>query len=591
MRKKEEWLIQKCVEIENNEKTNTKEMYENIREIAGVKRPYRGETIKDKNGNILTDIDEVIKRWEEYVKELFNDIRGEKPEIRTEMSGPPILRAEVELAAKCMKKGKAVGDDGLMIEMVETAGDFAIEKITDLANKIYNTGYIPKMMQESSFIAIPKKEGTIECDKHRTLSILSQIAKLVLRIIMIRIRGKIHDNLDENQYGFRKGKGTRNAIFVLRMILERSIEVQKETYLCFVDFQKAFDTVKHNQLIEMLLDLQVDGKDIRMITNLYWDQRATVQVGDQKTNWIQIKKGVRQGCPLSADLFSLYGQRVVDELKDIEGIKVGGHNINNIRYADDTVLVADTEEKLQRLVNRLQEACNRKGLKINVNKTEVMGISKGDQRLPVNISLENKQINQVSSYTYLGSKITDDGRSDGEIRRRIGIAKTAYGRLKKILSNVRMNIEARLRIMKCYVWSKMLYGCETWTISKVMRDRLEAAEMWLLRRMLRIPWTAKMTNEEVRERAGVKREVIATIRARQLNFLGHILRENKLEKLTLQGKIEGRRARGRQRMKYMDSLLKDNNRISGMRELMRLAEDRKSWRSMIAHVKQDLALQ
>ena len=141
------------------------------------------------------------------------------------------------------------------------------------------------------------------------------------------------------------------------------------------------------------------------------------------------------------------------------------------------------------------------------------------------------------------------------------------------------------------MWSKMLYGCETWTISKVMRDRLEAAEMWLLRRMLRIPWTARMTNEEVRERAGVKREVIATIRARQLNFLGHILRENKLEKLTLQGKIEGRRARGRQRMKYMDSLLKDNNRISGMRELMRLAEDRKSWRSMIAHVKQDLALQ
>ena len=108
---------------------------------------------------------------------------------------------------------------------------------------------------------------------------------------------------------------------------------------------------------------------------------------------------------------------------------------------------------------------------------------------------------------------------------------------------------------------------------------------------VRIPWTARMTNEEVRERAGVKREVIATIRARQLNFLGHTLRENKLEKLTLQGKIEGRRARGRQRMKYMDSLLKDNNEINGMRELMRLAEDRKSWRSMIAHVKQDLALQ
>ena len=104
-------------------------------------------------------------------------------------------------------------------------------------------------------------------------------------------------------------------------ILERSLEAQKKTYLCFVDFQKASDTVKHTHLMEMLLDLQAD---------VYWDQRATVQVGDQKTNWIVIKKGVRQGCPLSADLISLYGQKVVDELEDIEGIKVGGHNINQI---------------------------------------------------------------------------------------------------------------------------------------------------------------------------------------------------------------------------------------------------------------------
>ena len=281
----------------------------------------------------------------------------------------------------------------------------------------------------------------------------------------------------------------------------------------------------------------------------------------------------------------------MDDLEEIEGIKLGGCNINNISYADDTVLVADTEEGLQRLVDALQEACNRKGLKINTSKTEVMGIQKGDQRLPVNIRLENQQIKQVEHFTYLGSRITEDGRSEGEIKRRIGIAKTAFGRLRKILTNVRMRMDVRMRIMKCYVWSTMLYGCETWTISKVMKDRLEAAEMWILRRMLRIPWTARMTNTEVRERAGVKKEIIATIRTRQLSFLGHILREDKLEKLALQGKIEGRRARGRQRMKYIDSLLKDINSVNGMRDLMRLAEDRKSWRSMIAHVNQDLALQ
>ena len=105
----------------------------------------------------------------------------------------------------------------------------------------------------------------------------------------------------------------------------------------------------------------------------------------------------------------------------------------------------------------------------------------------------------------------------------------------------------------------MLYGCETWTISKVMKDRLEAAEMWILRRMLRILWTARMTNIAVRERTGVRKEIVATIRERQLRFLGYILREDKHEKLALQGKIDGGRARGRQRTKYLDSLMEDIN--------------------------------
>ena len=112
-------------------------MFESIREITGMKRPYRGETIKDKNGNILTDIDEVLKRWEEYVRELYDDERGESPEIGREMSGPPILKSEVELAIKCMKKGKAVGEDEVMVEMVEAAGEFAVEKITELSKFKY----------------------------------------------------------------------------------------------------------------------------------------------------------------------------------------------------------------------------------------------------------------------------------------------------------------------------------------------------------------------------------------------------------------------------------------------------------------------
>lgn len=301
---------------------------------------------------------------------------------------------------------------------------------------------------------------------------------------------------------------------------------------------------------------------------------------------------MRQGCGMSPDLFSLYSQKVMDEMQDLEGVRVGGRNINNIRYADDTVLIADSEEKLQRLIDELQRACRDRGLTINLGpgKTEVMGLTKRNEDMPINITLEGTQITQVNRYIYLGTAITTDGRSGDEIVRRIGITKTTFNKMKKLLTNMSISMQTRLRLLKCFVWSVLLYGCEGWTLTERLKRRIEAMEMWCLRKMMRIPWTARMTNGRVMEVAGVKRELLGSIRARQLEFLGHLLRHDGLEKHVLLGKIDGRRARGRQRIKYVDSLLEDipdNLRIGG---LLQLAQDRERWRSMVAHVRKDMAL-
>ena len=275
--------------------------------------------------------------------------------------------------------------------------------------------------------------------------------------------------------------------------------------MCFIDLEKAFDTVKHGQMVETLKKYGVDEKDIRLIKNLYWNQRAVVKVGDDTSEWIEIQQGVRQGCVLSPDLFSLYTQLVMNELKDLEGVKIGGRNINNIRYDDDMVLISDSEEKLQVLMQKLSEECTKMGLKINESKTESMGITKASGRLPVNITLDGLGIKQVSSFRYLGSLVDEDGKCDTEIRTRIGMAKTNFGKMRGILTNMSLNTALRVRILKSYVWSTLLYGCESWTIKADMRRRLEATEMWFLRRMLRVPWTARRTNEEVLQMAGVSR--------------------------------------------------------------------------------------
>ena len=282
--------------------------------------------------------------------------------------------------------------------MISACGDFCIKTITKMANKIYDTGNIPNEMKKSIFIAIPKKAGTTECNMHRTLSLMSHITKIILKVVLERIKHKTIPEIAEQQYGFMKEKGTRNAIFILRMIAERAIEMQKDVYVCFIDYTKAFDKVKHKDLIDMLQQIGLDGKDLRLIRNLYWNQTAAVTINNNLTPWQEIKRGVRQGCPLSPDMFSLYSEIILRDIEGEEGIKIGGVNINNIRYADDTVLIAETEEKLQRLVDIVNASSNRKGLQLNTNKTETMVITKSTDIPTSNITIQNNVLKQVQSF-------------------------------------------------------------------------------------------------------------------------------------------------------------------------------------------------
>ena len=208
-----------------------------------------------------------------------------------------------------------------------------------------------------------------------------------------------------------------------------------------------------------------------------------------------------------------------------------------------------------------------------------MGVTKRTEQLRVKAHVNGEAVRQVSSFRCLGSLISEDGRCDAEIKSRIAIAKGNFGMMRRILTNLSLGMNIRLRLLKGYVWSTLLYGCEAWNISGVMRRRLEAAEMWFLRRMLRIPWTARRTNEEVLGRAGTERVLMTTMRRRQL---GHAIRADGLKKSLLLGYIEGRRVKGRQRLKYMDGIVEVIG-CSTAADVVRLTEDRGRWHSIVAN--------
>ena len=162
----------------------------------------------------------------------------------------------------------------------------------------------------------------------------------------------------------------------------------------------------------------------------------------------------------------------------------------------------------------------------------------------------------------------------------LGIARTAFESMAKILISRNISIELRSRIAKCYIWSTLLYGAETWTLTKVTSDKLEAFEMWLYRRMLRISWKEHKTNADVLHKMKTKRSLLNTIKKRKCQYFGHIIRGDGIQRLLMEGRINGRRGRGRPRTMWTDNI-KEWTKMS-YNDCIRVAQDRERWRSMTA---------
>ena len=204
--------------------------------------------------------------------------------------------------------------------------------------------------------------------------------------------------------------------------MERCIEVQKDLHLCFIDYSKAFDKVKHEELLAMLRKLDIDGKDLRVIGNLYWDQKAAVRIDSELSDFKPIKRGVRQGCVMSPDLFNLYSETILRNIEDCQGMKINGQNLNNLRYADDTVLMAESDDQLQKLLDIVVLESEKLGLTLNLKKTECMVVSKKSVNPNCCLTSKGKKIKQVTKFKYLGYMITSDGRCTTEIGKRIAMA-------------------------------------------------------------------------------------------------------------------------------------------------------------------------
>ena len=230
------------------------------------------------------------------------------------------------------------------------------------------------------------------------------------------------------------------------------------------------------------------------------------------------------------------------------GIKISGRNINNLRYADDTTLMAEREEELKSLLMKVKEETEKVGLKLNIQKTKIMASGS-----ITSWEIDEETVETVSDFIFLGSIITADGDCSHEIKRRLLLGRKVMANLDSIFKSRDITLPTKVRLVKAMVFPVVMYGCESWTVKKPECRKIDAFELWCWRRLFRVPWTSRRSNQSILKEISPGCSLEGLMLKLNLQYFGHLLQIiDSLEKTLMLEGIGGRRRRGRQRMRWLD---------------------------------------
>ena len=559
--------------------------YKAIAELTGRASKRTEIPVRDRDGVLLTKDTDIKNRWKEHFETVLNrrippDEEVPVAERDLDMDVGNIRLEEVQKAIDQIKNNKAPGEDGIFPEMFKVDVEELKSFLTKLFNSIWVKGEIPNEWKQGVIVKIPKKGDLSECGNWRGITLSPIALKIFCKILLNRMEPVLDGLLRDEQAGFRRGRGCNDQIFVVRHLMQQANEKKMPLSMCFVDFEKAFDSVSRKVMSKIMRHYGVPERFVKVVTDLHDGTHCKVMVDGSLSDAFEVKSGVIQGGILSPLLFVMVidyvMKRVVRETD--EGIVWReGRKLVDLDYADDIVLISESPEGIQRVLDCLVREGDKVGLVINCAKTEMINMNNENARDCV---INNRVVRQVERFKYLGTYLSKDGTLQCEFEERLRKANQAMGMLKAIWNNANFSVHTKLKIYKTIVRTILIYGHESWYSTVKSDNKFLAFENKALRRILGIKWWQRVSNERLREITGLQ-PVDEYIRMSRWKWLGHVFRkEGSIVRLAPGWEAQGRRGRGRPKETWVRTMIREAGEEC-WGDLEEMAQDRGWWKEFI----------
>ena len=362
-----------------------------------------------------------------------------------------------------MSKRKAPGPDDITSDMFILGGEPVLKYLTKTFNEILTTTKIPPTWDEAKVIIIYKKGDPGDIKNYRPISLLSHSYKLFTRLLQTRMENILDQNQPRDQAGFRRKFST---IYTLNQIIEKTNEYNLPLCVGFIDYEKAFDSVEHFAIFEALRKININETYVQILENIYRKATASIQMDDLVSEKFQIKRGVRQGDPISPKLFSAAIETIFQMVDLDKGLNIDGETLTNLRFADDVALTTNNITEMEEQLNRLNKNCKNIELKMHKGKTKYMTNFQNNQE----IHIDSEKIEEVTNYKYLGQTTYLKDTTKEEVTCRIRAGWSCFGTNREIFQDDKMPLSLKRQVFDQCVLPTMTYGCQTWSLTKATRD-------------------------------------------------------------------------------------------------------------------------